>query len=373
MDLTLTKHMLFIGAQASGKSTVAKILAIFRDLEFVLPDGKDKKVFFHDYNINNFFKPNTYFLYSCKDYVIKYFDNKFIVTLDPEFELKIHSESERVKRLFRTYILDDIIEEKKSINSEMQKTIDRLYNANWKDFFNMDVEQTYIPAERILLSLVKENPFAIFANFALPEAVRKFGKKFEEAKSKHPIFPIDFLDITFSNENGIQKIYYDKSNSIDLSESASGFQYVVPMLLILENICTSVESPSFIIEEPELALYPTAQNKLVTYLFSRIQKESKTGGLILTTHSPYILSSINILILAYKIAQLKPELINSIGEVTNSDSWINPDDFTAFHFKKGKVDDIFNREINLISTNELDEISENIGGQYEELISLLEN
>ena len=64
-DLEIKRIMLFIGSQASGKSTITKLIAIFREIRFVLEDKKSTKdfsAFFKQYNLNSYFKniPDNY-------------------------------------------------------------------------------------------------------------------------------------------------------------------------------------------------------------------------------------------------------------------------------------------------------------------------
>ncbi len=61
-----------------------------------------------------------------------------------------------------------------------------------------------------------------------------------------------------------------------------------------------------------------------------------------------------------------------ISEIVPKNTWINPDNFNAFYFSEGSVKEIFDRSINLINANELDSISDDIGGKFEELMSIYE-
>lgn len=56
---------------------------------------------------------------------------------------------------------------------------------------------------------------------------------------------------------------------------------------------------AFVIEELEQNLYPTNQRELIQFLLNRIDRVSNT---IITTHSPYVLSCLNVMLLAWRIA-----------------------------------------------------------------------
>lgn len=98
-----------------------------------------------------------------------------------------------------------------------------------------------------------------------------------------------FRNITF--------VYFSKNQSLLLSESASGFQSVIPLSLVVEWFANQGDT-QFIIEEPELNLYPITQKGLVYYLADRCTKGE--NELLMTTHSLYILAALNNLLLPTK-------------------------------------------------------------------------
>lgn len=367
-DLDLRRFSLLIGTQASGKSTIAKLLAIFRDFEFIIEGDKDYRKKFVDYNIVNFFSEETYFEYSSPDYKISFINEKFEIKKERAFLEKISIERTRVEKF-----LSDFIKGRADLSSAAKDDeatyLKRMYEANWKDLFSVSVEPTYIPAERMLLSLVTENPFSLFKNFALPTCITNFGLRYEQAKRIFPEVAVDFLNITFKVEDGKQKVYFGDV-SLDLSECASGFQAIIPIILVLKGVTRAKTSASFIIEEPELSLFPTTQKHLINFLVGSLNSRSAQGGLVLTTHSPYILSALNILLFAFITGHSNSEKIEKLNNIVPQNSWINPDDFNAFYLSDGKVSEIFDRKVNLISENELDGISEDIQGKFDEIMEI---
>ncbi len=82
---------------------------------------------------------------------------------------------------------------------------------------------------------------------------------------------------------------------------------------------------TFIIEEPELNLFPASQNKLVQYL---IDKTMNYGhNILITTHSPYTLTSLNNLIYAFNVGQSHNEEVKLI---VDKKYWLNPADISAY-------------------------------------------
>lgn len=138
---------------------------------------------------------------------------------------------------------------------------------------------------------------------------------------------------------------------------------------MIEN---SIKSDNFInlnyvVEEPELNLYPEAQYKLMKYLVKNCletTREIKTKNLIITTHSPYILASINNLLLAHSKSKINRDKVN---DVIKECSWIDSNHFNAYEVKKGTVKRIFNKKSKLIEDNIIDDVSEIIMQDFKSL------
>ena len=92
--------------------------------------------------------------------------------------------------------------------------------------------------------------------------------------------------------------------------------------------------------------------------------------MMMTTHSPYVLAALNNLIFAYKVAYEKPEKAVEVEKVIPKDSWLNPDDFAAYFVADGTVRSIINPKTGLISENELDGVSDEIGDEFDTLMDI---
>jgi len=91
---------------------------------------------------------------------------------------------------------------------------------------------------------------------------------------------------------------------------------------------------------------------------------------VITTHSPYILSSFNTLMLAYKVAQNSDELRVEVEKIIPSHCWINPDDFAAYYVNNGTVRSIMSERTGLIADNELDDVSDDLADEQDKLLEL---
>ncbi len=154
-----------------------------------------------------------------------------------------------------------------------------------------------------------------------------------------------------------------------LLETASGIQSVTPMLVLLEHLSRNTEqAQSFIIEEPELNLYPTAQQGLLNWLVEKCTKGE--NDLTITTHSPYILSHLNLLLYAYQVAEKYPERREAVAAIVPEASWINPKEFACYQVEHGGVQSLVDAELGLIDNNELDGLSGDAADAFDNLIRL---
>ena len=89
-----------------------------------------------------------------------------------------------------------------------------------------------------------------------------------------------------------------------------------------------------------------------------------------TTHSPYVLSSFNTLMLAYKVGHQSEENRAKVEALIPARHWINPDDFSAYYVGGGTVRSIISDTTGLISESELDDVSEDLAGEQDQLLDL---
>ena len=121
----------------------------------------------------------------------------------------------------------------------------------------------------------------------------------------------------------------------------------------------------FIIEEPESHLFPEAQ-KAITELIS-IAKNDKNKVLI-TTHSPYILGSINNLLYADKIGKSKNK--EMVEELVSPHMWLSHSVMGAYYLENGMLENILDEEYQDINHDVIDGVSSVINETYEKLTDL---
>jgi hypothetical protein len=178
--------------------------------------------------------------------------------------------------------------------------------------------------------------------------------------------------------------------SIPLQLLSSGTQAMLPMLNVLWQMITEQRSrilfprkdnlpgmPNEIIlskglvylEEPESNIFPSTQYELICLIGWLSQEWRLDFSWVITSHSPYTLSSFNNLIYAGQLANQKPELKDEIAKLVPERFWIKNGSFKAYSIHDGELQSILS-ESGLIDGEYLDSVSETIGNEFDSLLRL---
>lgn len=409
-DIDIDKKMqVFIGAQASGKSTVCKVTYFcqkIRDytLEFLMDGDK----YFSNHR-NEYF--NLYLKYLTKQFMkcfgkttymqkfrINYAfgDKQIDITLNHDGYVRFKFDSglkedlnsliNEAAKVFLNKLNSDkvnaIIDNITVLALLRQQFKERLYKI-----FENDAEIMYIPAGRSLLATMSEqlHDFSIadmdltmqeFINL-IRNTKNKFGSKIPDMVKNYTktvrgqinnnaldmaydlikrIFKADYI-----SENDGEKIYFDERCWIKLMHSSSGQQEVLWILMLAFNIILENKKSFVIVEEPEAHLFPIAQKDVISLISLMLNLTDSKA--IITTHSPYILTSLNILLYSDKVER---NLKVKRSAVINKSVRINYNMFGAYKFESG-INESSNME------NLLDEGSHMIGTDYIDYVSSITN
>ena len=196
-----------------------------------------------------------------------------------------------------------------------------------------------------------------------------FANLYNIASEKISNYPIPHLvNVAFKKTNGFDKVEFN-GDSLFLYQTSSGFQVSIPLVIFFEYFSSfKAGFNKFIIEEPELNLFPTAQYKLVQFFIEKINRSKNT--LLLTTHSPYILTSLNNLLQAH-ITGTKKGNLRKVSQLINKKSWVNPNDASAYMLlPNGKYEDILDKKEGLIKAELIDGVSTTINNEFDELLRI---
>lgn len=371
VELNLKKINVFIGEQGVGKSTIAKLYSCMQDifLHFLIlfDDNQNKiKAVFKRYGIQSYFLADTYIeFHTIAGFVVKYEEGKFKIS-HPKY-------NEEQMKVFVIELLKDSLEHSFSgAGFSMDADFDDLPDKEKEIVVSNMRTSFYIPAERSLVGCVSNSLYSmIAAKIPLPKMLLEYLSFFEKAKNEYHEYEVPFLGLTFQASKDEDKILIG-DKEIDFKYSSSGIQSIVPMLMVVDYCLKQNYFCSFVLEEPEISLFPTNQLELVRFIISKINQEKGIENLIITTHSPYILSILNVSILAGKILDMNPELSNELATVLKPEYHLLPSDIEVFSLGKhinGSVEcqSILDSSTGLIKGNYLDAVSSIISADFNQL------
>lgn len=342
VELELGKFNVLIGDQGTGKSTVAKVLTaiqstFFReifDLENIQAINRETQLFFEYlkwFEIKNYFYDNTHIQYWSEIYY---------------FELK-----------------NKIVELKKTRDISFEE--------------NLSYEVNYILAERLLAIILENSLYALIETKAyLPRLFLRFGNKFQKARIEKEFFDYtEIIGVKYSYKDNNSIITLPSGKQISINEASTGIQGTVSLLTVFDSIIGQGKNKNLdkflnylIIEEPELNCFPETQNKLLKYIVEKITVTDRLDNyfykfrLLITTHSPYILTSLNNLMYAYKVGQSHNDEANNIIEKKYR---INSDDVSVYlMLPNGECEDIFDREEGMIRAEKIDSVSTQLNTEF---------
>ncbi|OZA19320.1 MAG: hypothetical protein B7X85_02450 [Thiotrichales bacterium 17-46-47] len=320
--IDFSKVTIFIGNQGTGKSTLAKLFSSFSWME--------KAVLRGDYDVKRlerkgFFQKNVLAYHRMENYVdIDKSDIMYVGT-----GAIIHWSSGRLSV--------------KLVNDDKPYAMPQIM---------------YIPAERNFISYMKNLEAMKLASDSLSEFLIEFNNAKQHIKDQF-ILPINKVAIEYDKLNDILNVKgLDKDGyKLRLTEASSGFQSLVPALLVTAYLTEKIkkktgDAGSFnvphtmsttrflrlrkeldsiladredradleraalaaifskytndsllnIVEEPEQNLFPDSQWKVLESLLA-YNNTQPSNKLVLTTHSPYIVSYMGISAQAHQLAE----------------------------------------------------------------------
>ena len=158
------------------------------------------------------------------------------------------------------------------------------------------------------------------------------------------------------------QIYGEESLPADLTNDKKTLQQ-------LSNILKQFLPSCFIniVEEPEQNLFPTTQAQ-VLYELLKYKNENENNKLIITTHSPYILTSLNNAIFAKDVFNKQHKYIEELPE----NKMVSFEDISAYKLEEGNIISIRDEETRLINAYQIDDCSIQIDENFSKLSELME-
>ncbi|MBO1051432.1 MAG: ATP-binding protein [Dolichospermum sp. DET73] len=449
-EIEVKKILVLIGEQASGKSTIAKLIYFFKTIQEDLFSQiyRDKQNQSLDINSDilspiqqkfyNFFGPTN----NLPDFEITFYysfnENKFlklsndenkkmkispidtfinekftILASDIKFRLRqeylninknrniqpLIKEEEKIKYAQQLYdLLNDLFQNKQRdllfIVAGRSATV--AYPSLFEKYFSQSIEinlkqnisiDNYERSSKTLDEILLEKFIEKFVR--VKDIFRKFRnfegliESYSENNIKEKLYQVkNKIDKILKGEYRIddlgEKILFNKETEeyIYLSNTSSGQQESIRILQdIFLNILDNTKVLR-ILEEPEAHLFPVAQKQLIE-LLALMVNQNDDNQLIITTHSPYVLTVFNNLLFANRVVEKNPSTESEVAQIIPQDSWLSAKDFSAYSLGNQSVshetnycEPIFNQEKGTIQQNYLDTVSEILGGDFQALYSI---
>lgn len=346
--IEIKKITAFVGNQGSGKSTIAKLISTFVWLEKALTRGDYK---FEHFSRRNGFVKKLLSYHRLENYLIKQEGNTIS---------EIEYEGGAYHISFKNGIL-------KAIHKS-------------QDCYSLP-QIMYVPAERNFIAYVKKPNELKLSSDSLKEFLSEFNDAKDSIKSLE--LPINQIKLEYDKLNDVLNVR-GENYKVRLSEASSGFQSLAPLYIVSEYLARKVKDSqknqavqtmsvdekerfekgiqeiyknqaltdeqrriaistlasrfnktSFvnIVEEPEQNLFPSSQEKMLESLitFNNYNKENK---LILTTHSPYLINHISILIKAGMLYQDTTVSKKDIEKIVEESATIKDEDYAIYEMNE---------------------------------------
>jgi predicted ATPase len=406
--LDVKRFTILIGPQANGKSVLAKVLYFFR--HFLSTDfiqsirNQGTKPQLGRQAIASFEQIFPRYAWSDEDFSLVYRSEEVEISLSNQersskksklkfdYSQNLASLHYKAKHHYQQRLqeLKELKEPRRSREFEIFWEVlqELVYNAP----IGRSIHQSlFIPASRSFFANLQKSIFSFLANnIPIDPLMKEFGSVYESSKlfydrQRPPLKGDDPAAIVLRDElrQEIEKIlvgkyvYEDDQDWIDsgkrkvnLANASSGQQEALPLLLVLSSWAYRRGAPTtFFIEEPEAHLFPVSQRLLVG-IFSRMS-QTLNYDFLLTTHSPYILTAINNLLMASNLTEQEGvDVTSRVKKIIGHDEVIKFEDVGAYTINNGLLESILDTEARLIGSSVIDSVSDEFERVFEKLLEL---
>lgn len=428
-EIEVKDFLLLIGPQASGKSTIAKLIYFFKFLQqFYIdlfsidaPEMQAEK-FMINFNLRIINKFQKYF--SLNEIPDPHFRMKFTLSYETNKNLHFGVQNDRIivgfsqsfhnSLMATTEKILELCKQSKELigqdpTNEMKirnEFSDRVLQESCP-LFEDSRHGLYIPAGRnITVAFSEQFQMLFFGQLSgkqqhiggnEEEIIRRFmvhSKRLVDffsngyrQKLDNPFGQLvlniarQIIKGSYKNENGRESIQVDDKNYVFLGNASSGQQESIRIIQdMIFILCTKIDSIRFV-EEPEAHIYPEAQ-KLLIELMVLIANHCHTQ-MIVTTHSPYVLSTFNNMLYYSKVLKVHPAkreelerhfLSETLNTANEEFLGINADRFEAYSLDTARdvyCQPIKDNETKLIGDNFFDSETEKLNDDFAFLYNLM--
>lgn len=387
-EISISPIMLIVGKQSSGKSTFMKILCFCRWIEKkIMTDGENLLTKYTHYNRffkelksfhrldDAFFNANSSILYNgdCIDIELTSSKKNVKIRKKPNFKSERYNSklcfipSERnlataiqnIDRVYRSADYDSVFNYLLEYQ-EAKKNYDAKHAINMP--FDKDVSFYYDVAndtDRIVLRKANKEISPIFASSGIQSAlpltvlvdytINQIGRM-----PKSSVKDITNLVAKVLLDNPQKE--HDDISIDDIAKASKMIRYKFSQLYI---------------EELEENLFPVSQFELIKLIIQFIVDAQRKAGVpsyvVMTTHSPYVLTSLNAIMKLSVAASKNPEACKDMQQYIAPIEW-----FSAYCMTEtGTMEDIVDHDDAFISGDYLDSLSDHISSMESDLNEII--
>lgn len=391
VNFNLNKINVLMGPQSSGKSTIAKIISFCQwaekryllDGEFKY-DVNEQLLEFHHLS-ENYFSANSSFTYETNFITITYKGKELKKSIRKKQTTKIYKKSKNIyipsERNFVS-VIPNLSKYKETNDNIMSFVYDwftakRIFNSgNLLSVLNLGVK-FYNKSENdndvLLLSnkkeiLLREGSSGLQSIIPLIVIIEYLTHYIFTTNVSNSVEEKDSLR-KFLIENITKILDFSKLKALGENEEYNMDKEDMKKLLLSYQKARYLEYynlTNFIIEEPEQNLFPSTQRELINYLLQKMN-EGRDHTLLLTTHSPYILYSINNCMMGFNVKDNIPK--NELDEITNTKSWIDPNLVSIWQVQNGEIFTVKDEVTKTVTKHYFNEITKDIMDEYLDMLS----
>lgn len=267
------------------------------------------------------------------------------------------------ERLFGTYLNSLYIPSDRQIVSNYPDAFKRVFYGGIKrDIFERDVERNPAPAvQSYLLAQFLEKNETFLETFDAHDYQFLLAEQTSDEDNDIDASQIEFmmkkmaciLKGTYGTADDKKPLFEQPTGekSVPLQAASAGEQNT---LRLLQDIFFSVlyENGVFrVIEEPEASLYPTAQKELIEII--ALMLNATECQVVLTTHSPYVLTVLQTLLRAAPAVQKQPSAVARIVKLAPGRCWLTAAEVAAYQLRDGACHSLIDAESEEILRNPL--------------------
>ena len=414
-ELQCTQFMTLTGFQASGKSTIAKAVYYFRTIKDDIIElareqalnSKDTDSFENelglDRRLENHLREKFLRTFGSSWGMEKEMFLEYCFTDELSVKISlVDDERYGTPNYIWVTICDELRQFLRKKNHYLSVTTLGIPEEELKKFkteiyglFRDEDTVVYIPAGRSMITLLSQQLGYIYATMDemqkrsldnctkdYLERILRLKPEFSEGLQGLALYPgaktflspdtvkqalnliKKILRGTYRYSNGEEQIVLEDGKYVKINYSSSGQQECVWILNLLFYHLIQQKRTLFIVEEPESHLFPESQK----YISEFIALVVKMGhSVLLTTHSPYVLGTLNNLLYAGTLA---PKYQDNADKIISKLFWIEHDKFDSWFVEDGTIENCMDREIQMIQNERIDEISKVINADFDMLLEL---